>query len=233
MKAYNKIKKYYDDYGPWYHNERIAGYYSFINDIETSAVHDYGINKKTLEIGCGTGIILSKVSKFAKETWGIDLSSAMLQKARELGLNVKEANAVDIPFKDNEFDVTYSFKVLAHIPEVVKAIDEIVRVTKPAGICILEFYNPFSYKFLSNKLVGAQKKIYTRYDSLISIKSLFEDKLEIVEIRGARIITPTAFFIKIPVLNSVLIYLEKLFSKTIISRLAGYMIVVAKNKKKS
>jgi ubiquinone/menaquinone biosynthesis C-methylase UbiE len=231
MSDYNDIKKYYDDYGTWYDKERNnTYYYSLINDIETGVVREYVTDKKTLEIGCGTGIILSQVSKFTQESWGIDLSSGMLEAAKKKNLHVKEANAVNIPFDDEEFDVVYSFKVLAHIPNIKEVIAEIYRVLHPNGIAILEFYNPISFKALTNQIAGATDKVYIRYDSLSDIRELLNDQFEIIGIRGARIITPFAFILKIPFLNKILISLEQYLSKTIFNRMAGYFIVIAAKK---
>jgi ubiquinone/menaquinone biosynthesis C-methylase UbiE len=231
MSDFNRIKKYYDDYGTWYDKERDnTYYYSLINDIETGVVREYATDKKTLEIGCGTGIILSQVNKFTKESWGIDLSSGMLEAAKKKNLHVKEANAVNIPFDDEEFDVVYSFKVLAHIPNIKEVIAEIYRVLHPNGLAILEFYNPISFKALMNKIAGATDQVYIRYDSLSDIRELLNEQFDIIDIRGARIITPFAFILKIPLLNKMLISLEHYLSKTFFNRMAGYFMVIAAKK---
>lgn len=228
MTDYKKIKGYYDEYGSWYDDERIEGYYAFINEIEVDEIRKHSVNKKTLEIGCGTGIILNQVSKFTKESWGIDLSSGMLEAAKKKGLKVKEANATKLPFKDNTFDVTYSFKVLAHIPEIDTVIDEAIRVTKPEGVIIFEYYNPYSLKYVTNLLAGGRKKVFIRYDSLSDIKKLYRDKLTITRLRGARILTPAGFIMRIPFVGNMFEYVEKALSHTLLNRFAGYFIVVAK-----
>ncbi|MBU0976178.1 MAG: class I SAM-dependent methyltransferase [Patescibacteria group bacterium] len=228
MKNYKKIKKYYDKYGSEYDEERIEGYYSFINKIETETVKRYGEDKKTLEIGCGTGIILNEVNKFAKDAWGVDLSNGMLEAAKRKKLKVKQANATLLPFEDELFDVVYSFKVLAHIPEIEKTIAEIHRVTKDNGTVILEFYNPLSLKYIANRLEKSQKKVYIRYDSYSNIKTLLKEKFSIIEIVGARIVTPFSFLLKIPLLNKIIIALEKALSRTFLNRFAGYFSVIAR-----
>ena len=178
MPDYKEIKGYYDKYGESYHKERDnTYYYSFINEIETELVGEYGKGKKTLEIGCGTGIILNGVSKFAEEAWGMDLSTGMLQNAREQGLNVVEGNAVSIPFPDDSFDLVYSFKVLPHVPELSKAIGEISRVLRPGGKAILEFYNPHSFKALTNKMAGAPGKVFIQYHSPKEVEELVSGEL--------------------------------------------------------
>ena len=46
----------------------------------------------------------------------------------------QEADSLDLPFADNSFDVSFSISSLEHMPDPVKAIDEMVRVTKPGGL---------------------------------------------------------------------------------------------------
>lgn len=230
MREYNNVKKYYDNYGSWYDDERIKGYYSFINDIELNAVKIYGKNKRILEIGCGTGIILNNVQKFAQKAYGIDLSSGMLQKARQKGLNVIQANAINLPFNDKEFDIVYSFKVLARIPEINKAINEMKRVTKDKGILILEFYNPYSFKYITNRIKRAGRKAYLEFYSLKKIRKLLGKDLRIIDIKGARIIIPFSQCLKIPILGKLILSIEKTLSDTIFNRFAGYLIIIAKKK---
>jgi ubiquinone/menaquinone biosynthesis C-methylase UbiE len=49
-------------------------------------------------------------------------------------LQFQEADSLDLPFPDNSFDVSYSISSLEHMPDPVKAIDEMIRVTKPGGL---------------------------------------------------------------------------------------------------
>lgn len=231
MTDYKKIKKYYDKYGADYHQERSnTYYYSFINEIETSIIEKIGVGKKTLEIGCGTGIILKQVSNIAAEAWGMDLSSGMLENAREMGLNVIEGNAISIPFPDNSFDIIYSFKVLPHVIEIEKAMAEISRVLKSDGTAVLEFYNPLSLKGLANRVSGALNKVFITYHTPSQVKTLVSTHFNIDEIVGARIITPIAFIHKIPVISSAVKFIEKALSRTFMARFSGYYIVVLSHK---
>ncbi len=226
---YKKIEKYYDEYSTWYDDERIDGYYSFINEIEIDVVRKYGIDKKILEVGCGTGIILDQTTKFAREAWGIDLSPEMVGVTRAKGLRARVASATKLPFKDNSFDVVYSFKVLAHIPDIETAIREIIRVVKPEGILILEFYNPTSMKHVTNKIMRSEEKVYTRFDNYSTIKRYLKS-IKLESVRGARIFFPHAKLYTLPVIGNILTSLEKRASSTLLSRLAGYFIVVGRKR---
>ncbi len=141
-----KARNYYNDYSRSYEQERREGYYSLINDLEFEKIEPFAKGKKTLEIGCGTGLILERTHEIAREAVGVDISEGMLEVCKKKSLNVQQASATSLPFDDDSFDLVYSFKVLAHIPEITKAISEISRVTRPRGKMVLEFYNPFSFK---------------------------------------------------------------------------------------
>lgn len=226
---YQKTKEYYDHYGSWYDKERIKGYYELINQREIEIVKPYGENKDVLEIGCGTGIILNEVTRFAHLAWGIDLSEGMLLKAKQKGLKVKQVNATKLSFPDDSFDLVYSFKALPHIPEIKQVIKEITRVVKKEGTLVLEFYNPHSLKRLTNWIYNMVKKrdVYLRYDSLKKIKSYLPDDWQIVRYNGLKIlalgkkISSWPFFVG----------LEKRLANSFFGRFGGYLVVVIKKKK--
>jgi ubiquinone/menaquinone biosynthesis C-methylase UbiE len=51
-------------------------------------------------------------------------------------LSFKEGNAQSLPFADNTFDLTYCRFVLMHLSDPLRAITEMVRVTKPGGMVV-------------------------------------------------------------------------------------------------
>ncbi len=103
--------------------------------------------KKVLEVGCGVGSDLVRFAKAGAYVTGIDLSQKSVALAKErMALEncegvVLEVDAEKIPYKDNTFDLVYSFGVLHHTPNIDKAINEIYRVTKSGGeICIMIYH---------------------------------------------------------------------------------------------
>lgn len=224
------VVTYYDDYSKSYEDERRKGYYSLINDLEFEKVEPFARGKKTLEIGCGTGLILERVHEVAKEAVGVDISTGMLDVCRKKGLNVLEASATELPFEDNSFDMVYSFKVLAHVPEIEKAIKEIARVTKPKGRVVLEFYNPFSFKGINEKLrtmVRRGRPVYIRHDSLRGIRRLLPEEFRIVSTRGIRIFAPFAACYTMPVISFFFKYLDRHLCDSVLGRFGGYFVVEA------
>ena len=149
-------RAYYDEFSHRYEAERRPnrpdGYHALVDDLEVELVERYGAGGDVLECGVGTGLLLERIARFARPRAGIDLSPGMLERARARGLDVREASVTAIPFDDASFDVTCSFKVLAHVPEIGRALAEMARVTRPGGVVIAEFYNPVSLRGLVKRL---------------------------------------------------------------------------------
>ena len=94
-----------------------------------------------LDIGCGTGYLIDKLSKEYRAIFiGLDLSPEMIKQANNK--NIKnaefiEGKADEIPFKDNTFDIITCSQSFHHYPDTDKAIKEVYRVLKPGGLYIL------------------------------------------------------------------------------------------------
>src|SRR3954465_13744416 len=141
-------RAYSDDFAGWYENERHLPYHRMLDDLEVDLVERYAYGKAVLEVGCGTGLILDRVARFARSAVGIDLSAGMLVKAQQRGLRVAQASATALPIATASVDVAYSFNVLAHIPDIQGALREMARVVRPGGWVLAEFYNARSLRRL-------------------------------------------------------------------------------------
>ena len=100
---------------------------------------------KILELGCGPGYLWKENSSHIPAGWNItlsDLSSGMLDAAwRNLvvtgrAFQFKEIDAQSIPFDDETFDAVIANFMLYHVPDCLRALQEIKRVLKPGGTLI-------------------------------------------------------------------------------------------------
>ncbi|MFH1562740.1 MAG: class I SAM-dependent methyltransferase [Nitrospirota bacterium] len=102
------------------------------------------ISKDThiLDIACGKGTSAYYFAKkFGCQVTGFDISEDLINQAKKLAerkgfeakLNFKVANAENLPFSDNSFDVSIFQAVLILVENKKQAIKEAVRVTKPGG----------------------------------------------------------------------------------------------------
>jgi len=114
--------------------------------------------EKVLDLGCGNGYVVSKLVDKKIDAYGIDItSSAWITKSlvnpqfNILKDRLIEGSIWDMPFKKNEFDVSFSTTLLEHIPEemVNQTIKEILKVTKEKTIHYIDTKQPqnqFGYK---------------------------------------------------------------------------------------
>lgn len=229
-------QEYYDEFAKVYDDRRGSnvpgGYHELLDDLETGVVERFGSGKDILEVGCGTGLIMTRVTPFARSVQGVDLSSGMLERAKSRGLVVQQASATALPFADASFDVTYSFKVLAHIPAIEQALAEMARVTRSGGTILAEFYNPHSIRGLLRylgpaKKIGSTKNeadVFTRFDSPKAARSLTPPGCSFLGARGVRIISPAAQLVDMKGIGRVFYAAEKVLADTRLSAFAGFYI---------
>jgi ubiquinone/menaquinone biosynthesis C-methylase UbiE len=236
-----QARNYYDDFSRSYERERGHGYHQMIDDLEFQVTVPYARGARVLELGCGTGLILARVAEVAKEAVGIDLSEGMAQHARERGLDVHIGSVCKLPFEDDEFDLTYSFKVLAHVPDIDAALREAARVTKPGGHLLLEFYNPWSLRYLAKKVAGPQPiadarteaDIPTRWDSPRAIQKLLPTNVEVVDFYGVRVLTPFAWAHRIPRVGPVLTRAERIAARSPLRYFGGFLVAVLRKSERN
>jgi ubiquinone/menaquinone biosynthesis C-methylase UbiE/uncharacterized protein YbaR (Trm112 family) len=101
--------------------------------------------KKVLDVGVGIGRYADVALKAGAEVWGIDLSYSVEAAQQNLGRNRKfhavQANLFELPFAAESFDVIYSFGVLHHTPDPVKAFSGLIKFLKPGGLIIVTLYS--------------------------------------------------------------------------------------------
>lgn len=95
-----------------------------------------------LDLACGTGVVTRQVAKQIPDVGrltGVDHSRDMLDVARgvaaETGLVAEwvEADAANLPFQDDSFDLAFCQQALQFFPDRSAALLELRRVLKPEG----------------------------------------------------------------------------------------------------
>lgn len=85
-----------------------------------------------MEIGSGMGALQA----LARGTIALDYSLTALHRFNQKSRCVN-ADAQELPFRDNSIDFIYSFAALEHVPQPERATAEIARVLKPGGVALL------------------------------------------------------------------------------------------------
>jgi SAM-dependent methyltransferase len=103
--------------------------------------------ERVLDMGCGAGRHAFEMYKRGADVIAFDQDADELATVREwfaamrdggevpdgAEADVKEGDALSLPFADGEFDRVVAAEVLEHIPADIQAIQELVRVLRPGG----------------------------------------------------------------------------------------------------
>ncbi|MBV9956904.1 MAG: class I SAM-dependent methyltransferase [Acidobacteria bacterium] len=122
------------------------------------AAADFGSARglKVLEIGCGLGTDGAQFARAGADYTGVDLTEAAVELARRrfelFGLpgTFRTADAENLDFADDTFDLVYSHGVLHHTPDTERAVREVHRVLKPGGRAVVMLYHRDSYNYRFN-----------------------------------------------------------------------------------
>ena len=112
-----------------------------------------------LELGCGYGRVLSELSDWVKEAWGIDNSSESLALAakRYPDMHIRQMDAGCMAFEDDTFDLVFGVQNFISVCKVEpeQLLFEAMRVTKSGGKVLLTSYAP---QFWSHRLEWFQNQ---------------------------------------------------------------------------
>jgi ubiquinone/menaquinone biosynthesis C-methylase UbiE len=98
--------------------------------------------RRAIDFGCGVGRLTRALREYFPECAGVDISTGMLQKARQLAPDCEFREANDLQsFPDQHADLIYSSLVLQHQPDVARVtalIADMVRVLAPGGLLVFQ-----------------------------------------------------------------------------------------------
>ena len=135
-------------YSKEYFDEIEAIRYELEPMIKPFAEFDKYKNKNILEVGVGAGTDFVNWVRSGAIASGIDLTDEAIHNVnKRLSIEslcakyLKRSDAENLPFKNNTFDLCYSWGVIHHSPDTEKCLSEIIRVTKPGGEIKIMVYN--------------------------------------------------------------------------------------------
>ena len=131
---------------------------------------------RLLDVGCGDGdftMLLKKVLD-VKEVYGIDISPKAVEIANKKGFTAVQVDidAEKFSFEDGYFDIIVCGEVIEHLFDPDHLLDEIYRVLKRKGICLLTTPNLAAWYNRVALLLG-----YQPYKSAPSLKNEWVGKL--------------------------------------------------------
>lgn len=156
-----------EDYSDLYALEDNFWWFTGMREVTTALLDPLcppGQDRFVLDAGCGTGGMLSWLSRYAgrERVVGIDLVSDATNfcHAREHRCLI-QSSVTDLPFPDSVFDLVTSFDVLVQLPgkdSDARAMREMHRVLRPGGIA---FVRVAAYKWMMSghdEAIGAQRR---------------------------------------------------------------------------
>ena len=119
------------------------------NSVAIDMINHYNLKSgsKVLDIGCAKGFLLKDIKETFPtiEVWGVDISKYAVNHIDEkIKSNVFIANAKELPFESNYFDLVISINSLHNIlnvNETITALSEIQRVSKKFTTQELSFFS--------------------------------------------------------------------------------------------
>ena len=134
------------------------------------------IPQNIIDVGCGIGgSTLYLAEKFGATATGITLSPVQASRATERAIEenladkvqFQVANALEMPFADNSFDLVWSLESGEHMPDKTKFLQECYRVLQPGGKLILATWCHRETNSLAGELTADEirhlKEIYRVY----------------------------------------------------------------------
>ena len=139
---------------------RIAGRYDLMNDLmtlgmhrrwkkKTAAIATSGLSGPAIDVSSGTGDLALELAKRREvdHAIGLDLLDGMVSRAdakvlargMSKSVTMMTGDALSLPFSDSSFACATAGFSLRNMPDVEKALSEMVRVVRPGGrVAILE-----------------------------------------------------------------------------------------------
>jgi len=135
-------------------------YWDLVWSLERERIDEFvarlvrtGRSERYLDFACGTGRLLAHLEDSFAEAYGIDVSPAMLARARE---RVRKANLIEVdltrsPGPPVEFDLITAFRFVLNAEPALRraALSSLAAYLKPEGRLLLNTHgNPWSFKAL-------------------------------------------------------------------------------------
>ena len=142
-----------------------------------------GPQDTVLDVACGGGIVVCGFAPHVKHATGIDMTPAMLDRARRLAAekgiaNVtwREGDVARLPYPDGAFTIVVTRFAVHHFPDPAAVFREMVRVCAPGGrVVVVDTYaSPDPAKAAEfNRLEKLRDPSHVRCLALAELQDLF------------------------------------------------------------
>jgi len=154
--------------------------------------------EKILDMGCGTGALLPDLQSLSPaDIFGSDILEEHLLVAQQtcLECNLTSADVHQLPYPDNIYDMVLSHYFLMWVGNPAKALEEMIRITKPGGYIVAfaepdyggridfppEFFNMGEYQISGLLKAGADPRMGRKLPSLFLESGLVDIQTGVYE----------------------------------------------------
>jgi SAM-dependent methyltransferase len=117
-------------------------------------------NLRVLDVGCGAGNMILHLSRYGS-VMGIDNNPVPLEIAHQRGYDARLAQAEDMPFEDESFDLVTTLDVLEHCNDDLRILQECHRVCANGGLVAITV-PAFDWLWSHNDVINDHKRRYSR-----------------------------------------------------------------------
>jgi SAM-dependent methyltransferase len=116
---------------------------------------------RVLDVGCGVGKVVGRLTEAGFEAHGVDVSEPNLERARKRCRHCQLYDGRRLPYPDAHFAAVGALNVLEHVEEPESFIAELARVAEPGALLVLSspnFFRVLGFRDYHPKMRGLANK---------------------------------------------------------------------------
>jgi SAM-dependent methyltransferase len=161
-------------------------------------VYFKGLKKgKFLELGAGSGEMLSQFKDLGFDTEGLDLDLKAVMRAKQKGLKVHHGDIFSRKFKANHYDIIFSSHFIEHVPDPLRVMKEALDTLKQGGvfIAITPNISSFLHRCLKSKWLNLDPPRHLHMFNADQLRKLMHHAgYKTIEVKSGNYSAATVFY---------------------------------------
>jgi ubiquinone/menaquinone biosynthesis C-methylase UbiE len=147
LRRFMDRKRYMKEVYPKYWmtaREEIYGFGQYDQSLCQYLLERVSTGERILEVAIGTGYPIAEfLQGTGRRIYGVDISADLLGQCRRRVPDIAcvIGDVEDLPYADGAFGCTYCFHSTWYFPNLMRAVEEMLRVTRPSGVVLFDIQN--------------------------------------------------------------------------------------------